>query len=108
MFYFSMQVIEAAKRGFYAEGIELNPWLVWYSRYKAWKEGVNRSTRFYRRDIFKADLSKYDHIIIFGVDSMVNYLNYNNWIGILFTHFKLIRVLSKLDLISSLKLRINV
>ncbi|XP_064409340.1 ATP synthase subunit C lysine N-methyltransferase isoform X3 [Latimeria chalumnae] len=33
-------VIAAAKQGFQAVGYELNPWLVWYSRYKAWREGV--------------------------------------------------------------------
>uniref|UniRef100_A0A3P9IN54 FATP synthase c subunit lysine N-methyltransferase n=1 Tax=Oryzias latipes TaxID=8090 RepID=A0A3P9IN54_ORYLA len=33
-------VIAAAKQGFQASGLELNPWLVWYSRYKAWREGV--------------------------------------------------------------------
>ncbi|XP_033055583.1 ATP synthase subunit C lysine N-methyltransferase isoform X2 [Trachypithecus francoisi] len=32
-------VIAAAKEGFTAVGYELNPWLVWYSRYRAWREG---------------------------------------------------------------------
>ncbi|XP_047272669.1 ATP synthase subunit C lysine N-methyltransferase isoform X1 [Homo sapiens] len=32
-------VIAAAKKGFTAVGYELNPWLVWYSRYRAWREG---------------------------------------------------------------------
>ncbi|XP_032271100.1 ATP synthase subunit C lysine N-methyltransferase isoform X4 [Phoca vitulina] len=34
-------VIAAAKAGFRAFGVELNPWLVWYSRYRAWREGVH-------------------------------------------------------------------
>uniref|UniRef100_A0A7N8WZJ9 FATP synthase c subunit lysine N-methyltransferase n=1 Tax=Mastacembelus armatus TaxID=205130 RepID=A0A7N8WZJ9_9TELE len=48
-------VIAAAKHGFQASGFELNPWLVWYSRYKAWREGVHRSTSFYISDLWKMD-----------------------------------------------------
>ncbi|KPP64160.1 hypothetical protein Z043_117529 [Scleropages formosus] len=48
-------VIAAAKQGFRAVGIELNPWLVWYSRYRAWREGVHHSTTFYRSDLWKVD-----------------------------------------------------
>uniref|UniRef100_A0A8C5T7T6 ATP synthase c subunit lysine N-methyltransferase n=1 Tax=Malurus cyaneus samueli TaxID=2593467 RepID=A0A8C5T7T6_9PASS len=33
-------VIAAAKKGFQAVGYELNPWLVWYSRYRAWRDGL--------------------------------------------------------------------
>ncbi|XP_073772276.1 uncharacterized protein isoform X1 [Danio rerio] len=46
-------VIAAAKRGFKAVGFELNPWLVWYSRYKAWREGVHHTTSFYISDLWK-------------------------------------------------------
>ncbi len=48
-----LQVIAAAKQGFQASGFELNPWLVWYSRYKAWREGVHRSTSFHISDLWK-------------------------------------------------------
>ncbi|XP_077348094.1 ATP synthase subunit C lysine N-methyltransferase isoform X4 [Lithobates pipiens] len=46
-------VIAAAKKGFQAEGYELNPWLVWYSRYRAWREGVNHNAKFHRLDMWK-------------------------------------------------------
>uniref|UniRef100_A0A665WFI6 FATP synthase c subunit lysine N-methyltransferase n=1 Tax=Echeneis naucrates TaxID=173247 RepID=A0A665WFI6_ECHNA len=46
-------VIAAAKHGFQASGFELNPWLVWYSRYKAWREGVRCSTSFHISDLWK-------------------------------------------------------
>ncbi|XP_078093508.1 ATP synthase subunit C lysine N-methyltransferase isoform X2 [Mustelus asterias] len=46
-------VIAAAKQGFQAVGYELNPWLVWYSRYRAWREGVHHNTRFYISDLWK-------------------------------------------------------
>ncbi|XP_068840153.1 ATP synthase subunit C lysine N-methyltransferase-like [Capricornis sumatraensis] len=46
-------VIAAAKEGFTAVGYELNPWLIWYSRYRAWREGVQASARFYISDLWK-------------------------------------------------------
>ncbi|OCT57205.1 hypothetical protein XELAEV_18003849mg [Xenopus laevis] len=46
-------VIAAAKEGFQAVGYELNPWLVWYSRFRAWREGVHHHTRFYVSDLWK-------------------------------------------------------
>uniref|UniRef100_A0A670K0I0 ATP synthase c subunit lysine N-methyltransferase n=1 Tax=Podarcis muralis TaxID=64176 RepID=A0A670K0I0_PODMU len=46
-------VIAAAKVGFKAVGYELNPWLVWYSRYCAWREGVHQDTKFYISDLWK-------------------------------------------------------
>uniref|UniRef100_A0A8C6EB08 ATP synthase c subunit lysine N-methyltransferase n=1 Tax=Moschus moschiferus TaxID=68415 RepID=A0A8C6EB08_MOSMO len=52
-------VIAAAKEGFTAVGYELNPWLVWYSRYRAQREGVQASARFYISDLWKmAQLEK--------------------------------------------------
>ncbi|XP_068197126.1 ATP synthase subunit C lysine N-methyltransferase isoform X2 [Antennarius striatus] len=48
-------VIAAAKRGFQASGLELNPWLVWYSRYNAWRQGVHRSTSFHISDLWKME-----------------------------------------------------
>ncbi|KAI0233491.1 ATP synthase subunit C lysine N-methyltransferase [Lamellibrachia satsuma] len=64
-------VVECAKRGFKAEGVELNPWLVWYSRWNAWRSGVGHLTHFYTQDMWKMNLSKYDHIVIFGVPCMM-------------------------------------
>nr|XP_035960472.1 ATP synthase subunit C lysine N-methyltransferase isoform X4 [Halichoerus grypus]XP_035960482.1 ATP synthase subunit C lysine N-methyltransferase isoform X4 [Halichoerus grypus] len=63
-------VIAAAKAGFRAFGVELNPWLVWYSRYRAWREGVHGSAKFYVSDLWKVTFSQYSNIIIFGVPQM--------------------------------------
>ncbi|XP_066462476.1 ATP synthase subunit C lysine N-methyltransferase-like isoform X2 [Eleutherodactylus coqui] len=46
-------VIAAAKKGFQAVGYELNPWLVLYSRYRAWREDVHQSARFHISDLWK-------------------------------------------------------
>lgn len=67
-------VIAAAKRGFQASGFELNPWLVWYSRYKAWREGVHSSTSFYISDLWKVSFAQYSNVVIFGVPQMMDQL----------------------------------
>ncbi|KAM5264420.1 ATP synthase subunit C lysine N-methyltransferase [Ctenodactylus gundi] len=64
-------VIAAAKEGFEAVGYELNPWLVWYSRYHAWREGVHGSAKFYISDLWKVTFSQYSNVIIFGVPQMM-------------------------------------
>ncbi|XP_010586360.1 ATP synthase subunit C lysine N-methyltransferase [Loxodonta africana] len=64
-------VIAAAKEGFPAVGYELNPWLVWYSRYRAWREGVRDSARFYISDLWKVTFSQYTNVVIFGVPQMM-------------------------------------
>ncbi|KAM6102233.1 ATP synthase subunit C lysine N-methyltransferase isoform 3-T3 [Theristicus caerulescens] len=77
-------VIAAAKRGFKAVGYELNPWLVWYSRYRAWRDGVHQNTRFYISDLwklcnvlpgfeccFKVSFSRYKNVVVFGVPQMM-------------------------------------
>ncbi|KAK0148548.1 Protein N-lysine methyltransferase FAM173B [Merluccius polli] len=67
-------VIAAAKRGFQASGFELNPWLVWYSRYKAWREGVHHSTSFHISDLWKVSFAQYSNVVIFGVPQMMDQL----------------------------------
>ncbi|XP_069075796.1 ATP synthase subunit C lysine N-methyltransferase isoform X2 [Pleurodeles waltl] len=64
-------VIAAAKVGFQAVGYELNPWLVWYSRYRAWREGVYHKATFHISDLWKVCFSEYSNIVIFGVPQMV-------------------------------------
>ncbi|XP_013808055.1 ATP synthase subunit C lysine N-methyltransferase isoform X1 [Apteryx mantelli] len=64
-------VIAAAKRGFKAVGYELNPWLVWYSRYRAWRDGVHQNTKFYISDLWKVSFSHYTNVVVFGVPQMM-------------------------------------
>lgn len=66
-------VIAAAKaHRMEAHGVELNPWLVYYSRLAALSGGVFGQTRFFRKDLWKFDISGYNNIVIFGVEQMVN------------------------------------
>ncbi|KAM8727330.1 ATP synthase subunit C lysine N-methyltransferase-like [Acanthopagrus schlegelii] len=67
-------VIAAAKHGFRASGFELNPWLVWYSRLKAWREGVHHSTSFHISDLWKVSFAQYSNVVIFGVPQMMEQL----------------------------------
>lgn len=53
-------------------GVELNPWLVWYSRWSAWRTGVSAYTSFVTQDLWKVDLQKYQNVVIFGVEEMVS------------------------------------
>ncbi|XP_075152505.1 ATP synthase subunit C lysine N-methyltransferase [Haematobia irritans] len=66
-------VIATAKQGIQSDGVELNPWLVWWSRLAALREGkeVSSKTKFFRRDLWKFNLKSYDYVVIFGVEQMM-------------------------------------
>lgn len=63
-FYFSFQ----------SDGVELNYWLVLYSRFSAMKSGVSDKAKFYRKDLWKFPLSSYNYCVIFGVEEMMEQL----------------------------------
>lgn len=67
-------VIESGKAGVCSEGhgVELNRWLVYYSRWMAYRNGVFSTTKFFKKDLWKYDLSPYNQIVIFGVEEMVS------------------------------------
>ncbi|RZF40856.1 hypothetical protein LSTR_LSTR003366 [Laodelphax striatellus] len=67
-------VLAAAKAGFRSDGVELNPWLIIFSRLLAFKNGLGQSTAFYREDLFKFQLKPYENIVIFGVKEMMQEL----------------------------------
>lgn len=54
-------------------GVELNSWLVLYSKYKTWKGGYS-NINFHKSDIFRTDLGQYDNIVVFGVESLMEAL----------------------------------
>lgn len=89
-----------AEKGHYAVGYELNLWLVLYSRWRALVRGVNHSTEFHRKDLWKVrltvcycvcmlvymyvhvlmyaqvDLGEYENNVFFGVEQMVRAVLY--------------------------------
>lgn len=64
-------VIAAAKNGLKSDGVELNTWLVQFSRISAIKNGVFNKTTFFQKDLWKFNTSVYDYVVIFGVEQMV-------------------------------------
>ncbi|RWS28769.1 hypothetical protein B4U80_10339 [Leptotrombidium deliense] len=64
-------VVEAAKRGFQATGVELNIFLVLYSKITARLKGVNSLTSFCRENLWNLNLAKFDNVVIFGVSEMM-------------------------------------
>ena len=66
-------VIEFAKKGFDSTGIEINPFLVFWSRIKIKNEKLkskNLNARIIRRNFWKSDLSDYDVIYVFQLTSV--------------------------------------
>lgn len=68
------QVIALAKAGAIAYGYEINPVLVWWSKYRIYRAGLSKKAFIYRKDFWKADLSQFDVITIFGVYYMMDKL----------------------------------
>lgn len=67
-------VFEAARRGFApCVGVELNPWLVAYSKIKALaSDGYPvLKPRFERADLWKFSLVPFDNVVVFGVEEMM-------------------------------------
>lgn len=64
-------VFTAAKLGFKAVGVELNPILVLYSRISALLNKQYNETRFYRKNLWTFNLLPYNNIVIFGVEQMM-------------------------------------
>lgn len=67
-------VIESAKLGLKSDGVELNPWLVLYSKISSYRSGVSTLTKFHHSDLWKTNLQTYNNIIIFGVEEMMQQL----------------------------------
>lgn len=65
-------VFTAAKLGFKSDGVELNPWLVYYSRIAALLDSKCRGSKFYRKNLWTFDLKPYENIVIFGVQQMMD------------------------------------
>ncbi len=60
-------VIEFARRGAIADGYEINPLLVWYSRWRIKKLGLQKNAKIYRKNFFDVDLKKYNVVALFQV-----------------------------------------
>ena len=65
-------VFASANAGYQAHGIEINIWLVLYSRVRAlFMKGIKGSATFSKQDLWKSNLSEYQKVVIFGVEEMM-------------------------------------
>jgi len=60
-------VIALARNGYAATGLEINPFLAWYSRLRIKIAGLKDKAAIKRVNYWQEDLSKYDVVILFGV-----------------------------------------
>ncbi len=60
-------VIALAQAGMEADGYEVNPLLVWISRRNIQRAGLEQKAKIHQVDLWKADLSQYNVITLFGV-----------------------------------------
>jgi len=66
-------VLNLAKSGAIVHGYEINPILVWWSRYKI-KKSRQMNCQIYRQDFWQKDLSEYNSIIVFGIGTIMSRL----------------------------------
>lgn len=67
-----LKVRATASVGFKADGVELNIWLVLYSRLRvALDRKMFRGVQFYRRNLWKFNLKPYSNVVVFGTEDMV-------------------------------------
>jgi len=67
--------MSTAKAGFESVGVELNFWLVLYSRLIAMKSNIHPTPKFIRTDLWKYHLKPFSNVVIFGVEEMVGNIN---------------------------------
>lgn len=60
-------VIALARAGAIAYGYEINPLLVWWSRWQIKRAGLEKKAFVYVKNIWSQDFSEFDIVIIFGL-----------------------------------------
>ncbi len=60
-------VVALAQAGWQAQGVEINPFLVWLTKWKIWRAKLKAKAFVQRANFWQTDLSSYDVIVLFGV-----------------------------------------
>ena len=68
-------VIGLAKAGAEAHGFEINPLLVWWSRWKIKRAGLQGRAFIHRRSFWNEDFSKYNIVTVFGMSHIMKKLS---------------------------------
>jgi len=58
-------LLEAARRGAHATGVELNPFLVWFSRLHAKHLGLHEKITVFRRNFYSYPLNEMDAVFVY-------------------------------------------
>lgn len=67
-------VIAAARRGSRAHGVELNPWLVAWARWRARVNGMGERATFSCGNLWRHDCSAYDVVSVYGLGPIMRAL----------------------------------
>lgn len=67
-------VIALAKIGVEAHGYEIDPWLIWKSRQKIKKAGLENKARIHWRNFWHEDFSSFDILTIYGIKHIMKRL----------------------------------
>lgn len=67
-------VIAFAQAGIEAHGYEINPLLIWLSRWKIRKTGLTDKAFIHKQSVFTVDVSPYDCVVVFLVPPMLRKL----------------------------------
>lgn len=67
-------MIAMAKAGAIVHGYEINPLLVWWTKRKIKKEGLEGKATVYLKSFWNEDLSSYDVVTLFGVRKIMDRL----------------------------------
>lgn len=64
-------VAALAKHGAMAEGYEIQPLLVWWSRWRLWRAGLAATTRVERKNLWKVDCSRARAVTLYAFPTMM-------------------------------------
>lgn len=64
-------VLSAARRGAYAIGYEMNPFLVAIAQFRIWRDGNSRHAKVYWKSLWGADLRNVDVVSIYGITNIM-------------------------------------
>lgn len=67
-------LIAFAQKGFFADGYELNPLLLIYSRWKVKRMGLEKKVRIYWQNIWNTNFNKYDVVTVYGIPGIMEKL----------------------------------
>lgn len=67
-------VIAFAQKGIESHGYEINPFLVWVSRWRIRRQGLESIAYIHQANFWKKDFSSFDLVTVFGMDHFMEEL----------------------------------